>query len=85
MLLFFPESVYSRLSDPDFCVRFDRSKFLMVLPGKNKKYAVPLANTVRNEITQGFKKKEMQLLVTFLTSEFPEDGEDITALLDNVD
>ncbi len=77
--------IRSRLSDPDFSVRFDRNKVLIVLPGKNKKFAVPLANTVRNEIIQHFKKKEMQLLVTFLTAEYPEDGEDLHALLDVID
>ena len=79
------EIIRSRLSDPDFSVRFDRNKLLIVLPGKNKKYAVPLANTIRNEIIQHFKKKEMQLLVTFLTSEYPEDGEDLHTLLDVID
>jgi hypothetical protein len=58
---------------------------LIVLPGKNKKYAVPLANTVRNEIIQYFKQKEVQLLVTFLSSEFPEDGDDLYTLLDIID
>ncbi|MBP7585913.1 MAG: hypothetical protein KBA61_17850, partial [Spirochaetes bacterium] len=71
--------------EPDFAVRYDRSKVLIALPGKNKKYAVPLANTIRNEVIQGFKKKEMQLLVTFLTAEYPEDGEDLHALLDVID
>ncbi len=79
------EIIRSRLSDPDFSVRFDRNKLLIILPGKNKKYAVPLANTIRNEIIQHFKKKEMQLLVTFLTSEYPEDGEDLHTLLDVID
>ncbi len=79
------EIIRSRLSEPDFAVRYDRSKVLIALPGKNKKYAVPLANTIRNEVIQGFKKKEMQLLVTFLTAEYPEDGEDLHALLDVID
>ncbi len=77
--------IRSRLSDPDFSVRYDRNKLLMVLPGKNKKFAVPLANTIRNEMIQSFKKKEMQLLVTFLTAEYPEDGEDLNLLLDSID
>lgn len=77
--------IRTRLSDTDFSVRFDRNKVLIVLPGKNKKYAVPLANTVRNEIIQYFKQKEVQLLVTFLTAEFPEDGDDLYTLLDIID
>ncbi len=77
--------IRTRLSDTDFSVRFDRNKVLIVLPGKNKKYAVPLANTVRNEIIQYFKQKEVQLLVTFLSAEFPEDGDDLYTLLDIID
>jgi len=56
-----------------------------VLPGKNKKFSVPLANTIRNEVLQRFKNREMQLLVTFLTAEFPEDGADLYTLLDGID
>ncbi|MCX7678000.1 MAG: diguanylate cyclase [Spirochaetes bacterium] len=77
--------IRTRLSDTDFSVRFDRNKVILVLPGKNKKYAIPLANTVRNEIIQYFKQKEVQLLVTFLSAEFPEDGEDLYTLLDIID
>ncbi len=77
--------IRSRLADPDFSVRYDRNKFLIILPGKNKKYSIPLANTIRNEVLQSYKRKEMQLLVTFLTAEFPEDGNDINALMDSVD
>ena len=32
------------------------SKFMLVLPGKNKKFAIPLANSIRNEITQLLKR-----------------------------
>lgn len=79
------EVITSRLSDTDFAVRIERNKILLVLPGKNKKFAVPLANTIRNEITQVFKKKEMQLMVVHLISEYPEDGDDIYSLLDSIE
>jgi len=36
------EIIRSRLADPDFSVRYDRNKFLIILPGKNKKYSIPL-------------------------------------------
>ncbi len=85
IILMFEDIIRSRLSDHDFSVRIDRSKILIILPGKNKRYSVPLANTIRNEILQNFKKKEMQLLVTFLTAEYPEDGEDLNSLLDSID
>lgn len=79
------ETIINRLSTHDFSARMDRHKVLVVLPGKNKKYAVPLANAIRNEILKGFKKKEMQLLVTFLTAEYPVDGGDLFSLLDSID
>ena len=79
------EVIKGRLSTHDFSARVDRNKVLVVLPGNNKKYAVPLANAIKNEILQGFKKKEMQLLITFLTAEYPVDGEDLYSLLDSID
>lgn len=79
------EIIRTRLAEPDFSVRYDRNKFLIILPGKNKKYSIPLANTIRNEVLQSYKRKEMQLLVTFLTAEYPEDGDDINTLLDSID
>lgn len=85
LIQFIEETIVGRLSTHDFSARIDRNKILIVLPGKNKKYAVPLANAIRNEVLQGFKKKEMQLLITFLTAEYPEDGEDLYALLDAID
>jgi hypothetical protein len=63
----------------------DRSKILLVLPGKNKKFAVPLANAVRNEIAQSVTNREMQLMLVYLTAEYPEDGEDLYTLLDSIE
>jgi len=85
-LLYYLEStIIKRLSDTDFTVRIDRNKFLLVLPGKNKKYAVPLANTIRNEMVQNFSTREIQLLITFLMAEYPEDGDTLFSLLDAID
>ena len=58
---------------------------MLVLPGKNKKFAIPLANSIRNEITQLLKKREMQLMLVYLTAEFPEDGDDLHTLLDSIE
>lgn len=77
--------IISRLSDGDFTARIDRNKFLIVLPGKNKKFAVPFANALKNEMVQQFSDKELQLLVTFLMAEYPEDGRDVYSLLDSID
>jgi len=81
----FEKIIKNRLADVDFSIRYDRHKFLLVLPGKDKKYAVPLANSIRNEVIHTFSKKEIQLLVTFLIAEFPFDGEDANNLMDAVD
>ncbi|MGB4267749.1 MAG: GAF domain-containing protein [Spirochaetota bacterium] len=77
--------IISRLSDGDFTAKIDRNKFLIVLPGKNKKFAVPFANALKNEMVQQFSDKELQLLVTFLMAEYPEDGTDVYSLLDAID
>jgi GGDEF domain-containing protein len=84
MFTHFEKFIRTRLSDRDFSVRFDRHKILIVLPGKDKKYAVPLANTVCNEMTHAFSTRDVQLLVTFLTAEFPLDGKDAYSLVDAV-
>ena len=85
LLRYLESTIMQRLSDTDFTVRIDRNKFLLVLPGKNKKYAVPLANTIRNEMVQNFSTRELQLLITFLMAEFPEDGDNLYSLLDAID
>jgi GGDEF domain-containing protein len=81
----FTELMKSRLSDTDFCARYDRNKIIVVLPGKDKKFAMLFANTVRNEFMHGFKNTEMQLLITFLISGYPDDGDDLLTLLDIID
>jgi len=85
LFLKFEKVIKHRLSDGDFSVRYDRQKILLILPGKDKKFAVPMANSIRNEIIHEFRKKEMQLLVPFLTAEFPEDGIDLFSLIDSID
>lgn len=84
MFTYFEKFIRTRLSDRDFSVRFDRHKILIVLPGKDKKFAVPLANTVCNEMTHAYSTRDVQLLVTFLTAEFPLDGKDAYSLVDAI-
>ena len=84
MFTYFEKFIKNRLSDRDFSVRYDRHKILLVLPGKDKKYAVPLANTICNEMTSAFSTRDAQLLITFLTAEFPIDGSDTYSLVDAV-
>jgi GGDEF domain-containing protein/GAF domain-containing protein len=81
----FEDLIKTRLSDNDFSLRYGRHKILIVLPGKDKKFAVPLVNTLCQEITGQFNNNEMQLLLTTLTSEFPKDGEDLYSLMDKIE
>ncbi len=80
----FEKFTRNRLGDRDFSVRFDRNRILIVLPGKDKKYAVPLANAICNELIQSFSTRDVQLLVTYLTAEYPLDGKDAYSLMDAV-
>ncbi|MBN2158720.1 MAG: diguanylate cyclase [Spirochaetes bacterium] len=84
MFAHFEKFIKTRLSERDFSVRYDRHKILIILPGKDKKYAVPLANAVCVEMTQTFSTKEVQLLVTYLTAEYPIDGDNTYSLVDAV-
>ncbi len=81
----FERIIRNRLSDGDFSIRYDKNKIIMVLPGKDKKYAVPLANSIRNEVLKNFQKKDIQLLITFIIAEFPGDGNNIYSLLDTIE
>lgn len=77
--------VIDKLSEGDFAFRYDRSKILIVLNGKNKKYANTFVNIIKSEIMQTYTVKEFQLLLTFLASEFPEEGSSVDALFDLLD
>ena len=76
------EVIKARLSPGDFSARIDRSKFLVVLPGKEKKYSIMLANTVKNEIVDTYNSSDFKLLITSLNSVFPEDGKDLFTILE---
>jgi GGDEF domain-containing protein len=75
------EIITSRLGDYDFSARYGRSNFLIVLPGKDKKTALQLGTAIRNAVRQSFSE-EMQLLMTFLSVQYPDDGSDLFTLLD---
>ncbi|MBN2401123.1 MAG: diguanylate cyclase [Spirochaetes bacterium] len=81
----FAKLIKSRLSETDFSARFDRNKILVIFPGKDKKFVATFTNTIRNEFMQSFKKNEMQLLITFLLAEYPEDGDDMLSLMDSIE
>ncbi len=76
------EVIKSRLSHGDFSARIDRSKFLVVLPGKEKKYSMMLVNTIKNEVIEKYSSSDFKLLITSLNSVFPEDGKDLFTILE---
>lgn len=77
--------IKSRLSEIDYSYRYDRNKMLLVLPGKNKKYAIPLANAIKNELSEEFNNSEFQILLSYLIAEYPVDGETLAELFDCID
>ncbi len=74
--------VKMRLSPGDFSARIDRNKFLVVLPGKEKRYSIMLANTIKNEVVDKYNSSDFKLLITSLNSVFPEDGKDLFTILE---
>lgn len=76
------KNIRGRLSDSDFSVRYGRSSFLMVLPGKDKKLALQLGAAIRNSIKQDSGEEGVSLLMTFLAAQYPDDGSDLFTLLD---
>lgn len=74
--------IKSKLSAGDFSARIDRNKFMIVLPGKEKRYSVMLSNTIKNEIIEKYNMSDFKLLITSLSSVFPEDGKDLFSILE---
>lgn len=79
------EIIKGRLYTGDFSARVDRNKFIIVLPGKDKKYCATFSTILKNEITAKFNTSEFKLLLTFISTVFPEDGKDIFSLLEIID
>jgi GGDEF domain-containing protein len=78
----FRDIVQSRLSGTEYALRTDRGRILTVLPGKNKKYAVPFANAVHNELVVRFHERESQIMLSFMIGEYPKDGKGLSDILE---
>jgi GGDEF domain-containing protein len=74
--------IKNRLSEGDFSARLDRNKFLIVLPGKDKRYSVMLSNIVKKEIVENYNMCDFKLLITSNNAVFPEDGKDLFSVLE---
>jgi len=77
--------IKEKLSIGDFSVRVDRHQFIIVFPGKDKKYTATFTAILKNEIINRFNTSEFRLLVVFISAVFPEDGKDIFSLLEIID
>ncbi len=85
MFITISDIIKERLSIGDFSARIDRNKFIIVLPGKDKKYSATFSSILKNEISNRFNTTEFKLLVSFISAVFPEDGSDIFSLLETID
>ncbi len=76
------EIIKSKLNAGDFAVKIDRSRFVIVLPGKEKRYSVMISNTIKNEIMEKYNTSDFKLLITSLNSVFPDDGKDLFSIME---
>lgn len=79
------EVIKSRLSSGDFSAKIDRHKFIVVFPGKDRKFAATFSSIVRNEIVNDYGSHDFKLLISFIAAEYPGDGNDLYSLLDVLD
>lgn len=74
--------IQTKLYSADFSVRIDRNKFLLVLPGKDRKYSTTLSGILKNEISSLYQNSDFKLLVSSISSVYPEDGKELFSLLE---
>ena len=77
--------IKSRLSSGDFSAKIDRHKFMVVFPGKDRKFAATFSSIVKNEIINDYGSHDFKLLISFIAAEYPVDGNDLYSLLDVLD
>jgi hypothetical protein len=76
------EIIESRISHSDYGLRIESGKVIVVLQGKAKRFAVPFATTIRNELAASFKERDNQIMLSFLIAEYPADGKSVHEILD---
>ncbi len=72
-----------RLGDTDFSVRYGRNRFLIVLPGKDKKLALQTGAAVRNAAVDIVTS--VPVLLGFISAMYPDDGKDLEAIMDSLE
>jgi GGDEF domain-containing protein len=76
------EIIESKLNAGDFSVKIDRNRFMVTLPGKDKRYSIMLANLIKNDVVNKYSTSDFKLLMTSLTSVYPDDGTDLFSILE---
>ncbi|MCL1864696.1 MAG: diguanylate cyclase [Spirochaetes bacterium] len=76
------EVLESKLNAGDFSAKIDRNRFLIVLPGKDKRYSIMLANLIKNDVVNKYSTSDFKLLITSLISVYPDDGADLFSILE---
>jgi len=76
------EIIDSKLNAGDFSVKFDRNRFIIALPGKDKRYSIMLANLIKNDVVNKYSTSDFKLLMTSLTAVYPDDGTDLFSILE---
>ena len=71
-----------KLAEGDSSFRYDINKFVIILPGKDKKYAVTLGNIIKNEIININNTRNINLLIGVMCAAFPDEGTSAFELLD---
>lgn len=74
-----------RLSDTDYLVRISTNKFLLVMPGKNKKAAITMCNSLKNEMFNLSRNDDTPLLITYIVMIIPDDALSIYDILNEFD
>jgi GGDEF domain-containing protein len=76
------ELIQSKLNTGDFSAKIDRNRFIVVLPGKDKRYSIMLSNLIKNDIVNRYSEGDFKLLITSLVSVYPDDGADLFSILE---
>ncbi|MCL2155943.1 MAG: diguanylate cyclase [Leptospirales bacterium] len=82
LLNYTAEIIESKLNVGDFSAKIDRNRFIVVLPGKDKRYSIMLSNLIKNEIVNKYSINDFKLLITSLISVYPDDGTDLFSILE---
>ena len=85
VISFVSDKITEKLSQTDSAVRFSRDSIMVSFPGKEKKKIANVLNSIRNEISEYYRKHTFVPMITHLSAEYPGDADDINGLLSEVE